>query len=146
VRDAVQAVELLRQPEAPILILEDPTRAAHLPPEGSAGALDLPEAELRLVTSSPERYEVDVEASESGFLFLADANYPGWEARVDGEPTPVYSANALGKAVPVSAGSHRVELFFHSESFRLGLRLSVVASGLVALGLFAGRWRRHSRK
>ena len=141
VRDVGEAVELLRQAGAPTLILEDPARAERAPPESSAGASPFPRAKLRPLTSSPERYEVEVEASEPGFLFLADANYPGWGARVDGETTPVYSANALGKAVPVSAGSHRVELFFRSKSFRLGLWSSLATSGLVVLCLFMGCWR-----
>jgi uncharacterized membrane protein YfhO len=117
------------------LILEDPARAERSPAGPSAGASAPPDAKLRLVTRSPEHYQVDMEASEPGFLFLADANYPGWQARVDGEAAPVYSANALGKAVPVSAGSHRVELFFRSKSFGLGLRLTLVTSGLIVVGL-----------
>jgi hypothetical protein len=136
-RDVHDAVSMMQEADAPALILEELSGAE----EGSrrarepAGTTSVSGAQLRVTTSSPERYELELEVSEPGFLFLADANYPGWEAHVDGEPAPVYYANALGKAVPVSAGFHHVEVVFRSKPFRRGLWLSLATSALVLLAL-----------
>src|SRR5262249_22274024 len=41
---------------------------------------------------SATRYELDVELPCDAWLFLADADYPGWEATVNGTSQPVYPA------------------------------------------------------
>ena len=93
---------------------------------------------------SDERVVARVVGAEAVHLVFADAPYPGWTARVDGEPAPLVPANVLGKAVAVPSGRHRVELEFRSRSFRTGLAITG-ATGLALLvaGLRA-RLRRRS--
>jgi uncharacterized membrane protein YfhO len=46
---------------------------------------------------------------QDGWLILADTDYPGWAATVDGETTPIYRTNLMFRAVQISAGSHTVQ-------------------------------------
>jgi len=96
---------------------------------------------LRVLKASSTRYEFDVDASQAGWLFVADANYPGWKATVDGIDSRVYSANVLGKAVAVAAGKHRVEMRFESMTFRIGL-LCTIGSLLMAGAIVGVAWRK----
>lgn len=95
-----------------------------------------PGESVRIVDQSdPERLLIEVNLVEPGLLVIADTYYPGWTAWVDGTPAPIYPANHLFRAVPVSPGTHRVELRYEPRSFRLGAALFAVAA-LACAGVF----------
>lgn len=79
-----------------------------------------------------------------GYVVLSDAYYPGWRARVDGEPAEIHIANGAFRAVRVAPGGHDVEMRFEPCSFRLGLfaTLIAVAVGMAAAGMTLGVRRR----
>ncbi|MBE9508726.1 MAG: YfhO family protein, partial [Chloroflexi bacterium] len=85
----------------------------------------------RVTHYAPERVEIEVVAETSGYLVLADAWYPGWQAMVDGEPVPVRRVDLFFRAVAVDAGQHRVVFTFRPASLRVGAGVSLV--GLVGL-------------
>ena len=74
--------------------------------------------------------EIAVHTPSEGYLFLSDPYYPGWRAKVDGEPVPILRANYAFRAVPVPAGSHQVTMSFQPTSWFAGL-------GITALTLLA---------
>jgi membrane protein YfhO len=76
--------------------------------------------------------QVDVHFPSDGLLVLLDNHYPGWHARVDGNPVEVLRANTTFRAVAVPAGSHRVVFCYAPTGWRPGLALA--ALGLLALG------------
>ena len=90
----------------------------------------------------PDRVEVRVDAPRDGYLVLADAAYPGWRARVDGDPAVIETANAFFRAIPVTAGRHAVVFSFEPTSWTAGVGISVLAL-LGWTGLTAAAWRRH---
>jgi uncharacterized membrane protein YfhO len=105
--------------------------------------------QITLLADEPTHYRLSVRAEEPGWLFLADANYPGWRAYVDGAETLVYTAQLLGKAIAIPEGEHQVELEFRSPSYRLGLRITqatLLAIVLLAVVAFARARRRQSGK
>ncbi len=83
---------------------------------------------------TPEHIQIEVNASYPALLVLNDNYYPGWNAYLDGTPTPIYRTNYLVRGVLVPAGSHRVEFRYEPTSVRLGLALS----GLAVLALGGG--------
>jgi hypothetical protein len=83
-------------------------------------------------------YQFDVSADRPVWLFVADANYPGWRATLDGAPAPLFSADVLGKAVGVPQGRHTVTIAFHSATFARGLWISIAATLLALLALLFG--------
>ena len=105
---------------------------------GSAAA----EATVQWQQDSPTRIVLRVDAPAAGWLVLADAFYPGWEARLDGQPTPIYPADGLFRAVAVPPGPHEITFDFRPRSLQLGTVLAAVGIVLAAAVLWlAGRGR-----
>lgn len=72
---------------------------------------------------------IESESSRAGFLVLADSDYPGWRALVDGKETPILRTNVMTRGLVVPSGHHIVEFRFEPDSFRLGAFLSLLAAG-----------------
>lgn len=85
------------------------------------------------VMTSYKRNSVTVEADiqEAAWLVLADPNYPGWRATVDGQEARIYTAYHLLRAVPLPPGKHIV-VFSYVPT---GLAISAALSGLSLLAL-----------
>jgi hypothetical protein len=119
----------------------DPRVAAVLSPEDAARA-GVPsgpfEGHAEIAALRGDRVELDVTLSRAGLVVLADAWDAGWQASVDGAPAPVLKADVAFRAVPLSAGRHRVRLRYVPP----GLAAGAAISGLAALVLIAlGRRR-----
>jgi hypothetical protein len=120
----------------------DPRRTAVLVPgdEGLAGPAAAGAASSVTVSdAAPGRLDLDVSSDGDGLLVVSQPFYPGWQARVDSERVPVHRVDYLLQGVPVSAGSHRVELSFHLSP------LPTIVSLAALLGCLAGlilKWRR----
>lgn len=56
---------------------------------------------------------VIVAGDRGGWLVVNDPDFPGWTAKLDGEPVPMHRANRLFTAICVPAGRHKVKLAFH---------------------------------
>jgi hypothetical protein len=78
---------------------------------------------------------LDVEADTAGYLVLADMMAPGWTALLDGDETPMFTANYLFRAIDLPSGRHAVEFRYRPASVMWGTTLS--AAGLAALGLLS---------
>jgi uncharacterized membrane protein YfhO len=75
-----------------------------------------------------------VEAATPGLLFVADAWYPGWLAKVDGKPAEILRTNLLYRGVALEPGRHEVTFEYAPRSWRMGLIVSGAAA-LLLLGL-----------
>lgn len=89
---------------------------------------------LVVIEESDEFYRFTVSSDKGIWLFIADANYPGWKATIDDENVDVLSAQILGKAIYVLPGRHSIKLYFKSDSFLFGTLLSI--SGLLLVIIF----------
>jgi len=99
---------------------------------------------VSIVVDRPELVVVEVESAEPGYLVLADAWYPGWEATVDGEPAPLWPAYHLFRAVPVDAGASVVTFRYRPRAFHTGLGVAGVAA--LSLGTAWVLLRRRARR
>jgi hypothetical protein len=98
-------------------------------------------SKLRIIDeSNPNRVSIQVDASQSGWIVLSDTWYPGWIAKVDGKPTPIYRANYLFRAVRLEKGSQRVDYYYQPGSFRWGVFIT-----LLTLALLFVLWSRSKR-
>lgn len=84
---------------------------------------------------TPTKSILNINTNKDGFLFVSDAWYPGWKAKVDGNDTYVYKADYSFRAVPVTSGTHEVEFWYEPESLKLGQILSL-ATMVCLLGVF----------
>ena len=54
-----------------------------------------------------------VATEKGGWLIFGESAFPGWTAKIDGAPVPIYTANYLLQAVHVPAGVHEVIFTYH---------------------------------
>jgi hypothetical protein len=126
---AAEAVERLAsgrvRPETAV-VLED----ASAPRPASGGP-----SQVVITRDTPRLVELRATMQGSGYVVLADTYYPGWEARVDGSPAPVYAANGSFRAVFVGDGSHQVVFTYPAGRLRAGAAITAAAL-LAALALW----------
>jgi len=91
-----------------------------------------------IVQYTPERVEIESDASSHALLILTDSYYPGWRASVDGAATEILRANGLFRAIRIPGGSHRVVFEYAPASLRRGAVLSAVSLGALTLTGIAG--------
>lgn len=151
VPDDETALAAMRDPEF------DPTAAAvfvdagaldgSMPNLAEPGLEQIEGAKVELLLYEPEHVVAEVSAPTDGRLLLSDAWYPGWEARVDGEPVAIERANILFRAVAVPQGDHRIEWLYRPASYRVGKAISLCAVGLLTvLLLWAARSKVRPRR
>lgn len=111
------------------------------PPSGFLGeATTLREATVTFTADEPEHLRLRVDVPRRSFLFLADQDYPGWQARVNGEPTQILRANYAFRLVEVPAGTSTVEFRFRPSIVLFGAGISLAAT--LGLAAFVRRPRR----
>jgi len=100
-------------------------------------------AEVHFSVDEPARVvlEVDGVADPGGFLLLNDTYDPGWQARVNGIPQPIYQANGYARAVQIPSGSSQVEFLYRPASLIWGAGISLTFLALCMV-LFLGWGRR----
>jgi hypothetical protein len=131
--------------EALARLAQNPSGAVVVTSEGlaplPASCLPADPGSAAITAFEPERVEIAVSAGQGAgtYLVLSDAWYPGWEARVDGEPAEVLKANGMFRAVAVPPGEHEVVFAYVSQPFRIGLAASGISLA-IAIGIAAIRW------
>lgn len=106
-----------------------------------------PPTAVTVARSSPMETVCRLNDSAASLLILNDLYYPGWEARIDGRPTPILRANIISRAVAVPAGEHVVSFKYRPRSFALGLSITAGALLLTIILFFvAGHRRPHPRE
>ena len=104
-----------------------------------AGAAGLPLQTAQVSSYRATEVVTTVDMPMAGYLVLADAYAPGWQAQDEGgNALPVLRANGLFRAVRLSAGNHTVTFSYFPDSFKLGLYLSFL--GAVLWVLIAAYW------
>lgn len=89
------------------------------------------------------RVKARVTTKDDGVLFLAIPYEKGWAARLDGKAACRMLANEGFTAVPVSKGTHEVELIYHCPGLREGAALSM---GSLAVLIFIAAVSGHRRR
>jgi hypothetical protein len=88
----------------------------------------------------PGNWRIGVKGPDPSLVVVAEAWFPGWEARVDGHKAPVLEADGAFLGVPVGAGTHVVTLRYHRPAAAL-LGRAVTFGTLLTLALLALRRR-----
>jgi hypothetical protein len=140
VASADQALAVLTKLTRPTLVIEDQSVTDPCGPGAAAEAAEkAPLANLTVLKAKPTRYRFDISIDQPAWFFLADTNYPGWGAFLDGKEVPIYSAQILGKAVALPAGRHDLRIRFRPVSFYLGLTITLLTAIAAAVLLIRGR-------
>jgi hypothetical protein len=95
-------------------------------------------SQVRVTNVGDGEIALTVSTQGGGLMVLSENAYPGWVARVDGVPTPIYRADVALQAVMVPAGNHRVNFTLESRSLRAGMIVSGAALLACAALLLVG--------
>lgn len=128
------AIELskLFAPESDIIS----TAYVEVPIEGIQGA-GTQKGKATVLSYSPNKVTIAVEAGGTSMLVLSDTYYPGWKATVDGIDREIYRTNYTFRGVIVPGGKHIVEFRYEPESLRIGLWVSAIS--LITWGIYIFR-------
>jgi hypothetical protein len=85
-----------------------------------------------------EEVDVEVQATDSALLVLADNYYHDWHVQVDEVDTRLRRVNATFRGVVVPPGEHRVRFYYHSERLAAGAWISLLSALLAAAVIAAG--------
>ncbi len=121
--------------------LSPPPGAADAPPAIDSGA---PQGSVTLARPTPDELIATVETDREAILVLSEVAYPGWRATVDGQATPIYTADYAFRAVRVPPGRHTVRVAFEPPLWRVGWLISAATGALVLFGaivLVRRRWK-----
>jgi hypothetical protein len=117
-------------------------RTAAFAPIYDAVAADPPSATVvKPDKPKPGRWRIQVDGPAPALVVVAEAWFPGWEAKVDGRKAPVVEADGAFLGVPVDAGSHVVTLEYHRPATAALGRLVTFAT-LLSVAVLAVRRRR----
>ncbi len=101
---------------------------------------DAEDSTYEIIEQSAANYTFTTESSAPFWIFISDANYPGWKAEIDGVEAQVYTAQVLGKAIEIPAGKHRVDVYFDSNTIKSGAIITLLSLiALLAIALFRRR-------
>ena len=116
----------------------DPRRVALVP----RGVKELRGSSFRAASYeqlAPDRVRVRVPRGPSGWLVVSNAYHRGWRAEIDGRPASLRKTNLALMGLPVSGGSHTVELSLDRTPMLVGLLLSII--GLITCAVLFARRR-----
>ncbi len=140
----LRLVEIVSSDEAAYSRLADPAFAARHTVLLNQMPLPLPDEQASGGTAtitrfSPERIEIEVDTPGAAVLSLAHPHYPGWEARVSGEPAELLPAYGALSAIALPAGQHVIELNYSPLSLRIGGLLSLLTLLVYLLAVIRSR-------
>lgn len=85
-------------------------------------------ATVYALTRTANTVSVHLKSTGAGWLVLADLYYPGWQAELNGTPTPIYPANVALRAVRLPhAGDYHLSMRYAPASVGWGVALSLIS-------------------
>jgi hypothetical protein len=102
------------------VVIEPMSSAAAQIDHSKESSLFLP---LKAVRKNGNQVSIDYSSTVPAYMVLTDTFYPGWNATIDGQPTEIFRANYLFRAVHVPSGIHRVRFEYWPFSLVAGLGL-----------------------
>ena len=117
----------------------DPRTTAILHAEPSLSIVAPPapgESGTTITRYQPESVTIDVRSPADAILSIAQVDYPGWKAIVDGQPTPILRAYGGLIAIAIPSGAHTVGLTYDPSTYRVGALISLLTWG--GLAIFTG--------
>lgn len=110
-------------------------------------------ASVTVTSYNAKSIELETSAPEDRFLVLSEIYYPaGWQAKIDGKPTPIYKTDFVLRGLQVPAGNHTITMSFEPASHTWGMRIAWVGNiilwitGIGAVALQLGGWKTEPRK
>jgi hypothetical protein len=109
-------------------------KVVYLPTEAKSRVTAKREPAARIIGKQfgASKETIQVESPGPAMVFISQAYYHNWKARVDGKAVPLWRANYAFQAVEVPAGRHEVTLVYVDKMFRIGALLAAWAAFVCA--------------
>ena len=144
--EAIRATVLNPSFDVARAALFDSSEAVEGQPVSTAPPLLDLDARVTYLSPREIRVELAGPAPAGSALIVSENWYPGWRARVDGQPSAVARADYSLIGIPLAAGARRVELSFSDPVYARGRVITLIALVLTAVlvvgGLVVERRRR----
>jgi hypothetical protein len=101
---------------------------------------------VEFIEDKPVSVVMRTQAQDGDRLVLADLNYPGWQAQVDGKNVPTEVYHGCLRSVKLSKGAHIVSWKYNGRFQHLALNLSIIALCLLIIFLIILSITRESHK
>ena len=127
---------LLNHPEFDLrneVILEEPSPDSWI--KMDSNLISNTSDSVDIVYFEENKIKIQSHSDYDSILILTDIFYPGWNVAIDGNPTKIFKANGLVRAVFVPAGEHSIEFEYLPDSFNLGIMISLGTS-IIILGAY----------
>ncbi len=96
--------------------------------------------DVSTVTLAPEQETFTFSTDTDAYFVIATPAFPGWDADLDGHPTPIQQIAGVLPAIKVSPGMHTLSYTYTPLSVPLGALLSVIGLLAALTWLIAGRF------
>ena len=84
---------------------------------------------ITLEDYKPNHLTYSYQSKNTGLAVFSEIYYPeGWNASVDGKPTPHFRVNYVLRGMVLPAGNHKVEFIFHPNVYYVGEKISLASS------------------
>ena len=87
---------------------------------------DIDPTEAKIKVYQPENVEIEVNAKESGILYLPDTFFPGWKVGINGQEKEILRTNHAFRGVIVPQGKSSVQFYYVPESLKIGAKVSFI--------------------
>ena len=137
---ATRLIDKTFDPDREVLLHDAPTAMGPTVEEVEGREQLATKGTAAITSEDSSQLAIETEATEDGFLLLADTFYPGWIAELDGTPVSIYRANLSVRAIQLPKGRHIVRFFYRAEAFYRGLRITLVAVSILLLWVCAAAY------
>ena len=104
-----------------------------------SSATDVTSDTAKVTSYEPNRIVIETSSSASSVLVVSESFYPGWEAKVDGQPTRILLTDYLLRGVAVPAGKHQILMRYEAPAAKTGAIISVVTLGILGVMMLYSR-------
>lgn len=107
-----------------------------------------PDRTARITEYTPQHVAVQAHTPVPSLMVLSDAYYkPGWEAKDNGQSTPIYKVNGFVRGVYLTPGDHTIQFEYTGKAEHRGILVATLSHFLV-WGLVIGTflWERKRRQ
>lgn len=101
---------------------------------------------VTITSYEPNRLTYEVSSDKGGVLVFSEIYYPGWEAKVDGQPVELGRVDYILRALNIQPGMHEVELSFFPKSVNATETVAYVAYVLLLLLVLGGVFMEYRRR
>lgn len=79
--------------------------------------------------------KIKANATAEGLLCLSEIYYPAWKVKINGENAELLNANYALRAVAIKKGEHIIEMRYDSDSYKLGMWITLLTLILSVVGV-----------